>query len=56
MMAESSGQTSDCAEQPHEIAGRKIAGEALTRLWREILAVDTVGMDDDFFALGGTSL
>ena len=28
----------------------------LTRLWSESLAIDQVGVDDDFFELGGTSL
>src|SRR5581483_4920141 len=29
---------------------------AIARLWREILQVDEVGLDDDFFTLGGDSL
>ncbi|MEU9040478.1 MULTISPECIES: amino acid adenylation domain-containing protein [unclassified Kitasatospora] len=30
--------------------------EAVGHLWAELLGVETVGPDDDFFALGGTSL
>lgn len=30
--------------------------ERMLAIWREVLATDAVGLDDDFFALGGTSL
>lgn len=30
--------------------------ELMCRLWREALEVDSVGLDDDFFELGGDSL
>ncbi|MBZ5521682.1 MAG: hypothetical protein LAP21_05425 [Acidobacteriia bacterium] len=30
--------------------------ELMCRLWREALEVESVGLDDDFFALGGDSL
>ena len=30
--------------------------EMLVSIWREVLAVDRVGIDDDFFALGGHSM
>ena len=29
---------------------------ALARIWREVLGLDQVGLDDDFFALGGDSI
>lgn len=33
------------------------ATEAMMReIWQEVLDVDEVGLDDDFYALGGTSL
>jgi thioesterase domain-containing protein/acyl carrier protein len=38
------------------IAPRNAAEVALARLWCEVLGIDTVGMRDDFFDLGGHSL
>ena len=28
----------------------------MTEIWKEVLGVEHVGLDDDFYALGGTSL
>ncbi|HSJ63107.1 MAG TPA: condensation domain-containing protein, partial [Gemmatimonadaceae bacterium] len=33
-----------------------IAADTLLQLWREVLGVENVGLDDDFFGLGGSSL
>ncbi len=38
------------------VAPRNGIEATLARLWSESLALDRVGIDDDFFALGGTSL
>jgi aryl carrier-like protein len=38
------------------VAPRTAAERALSRIWAEVLAVAQVGVDDDFFALGGDSL
>jgi len=32
------------------------AGEALVEIWREVLDIDKVGLNDDFFEIGGDSL
>ncbi len=48
--------------RPHSapLAGREgprgASETALAAIWREVLRVDDVGRDDDFFALGGNSL
>ncbi len=38
------------------VAPRNAAEETMAQLWGEVLGVDTVGVHDDFFALGGSSL
>jgi len=38
------------------IAPRTSAEGALVEIWREVLGLDSVGITDDFFALGGDSL
>jgi acyl carrier protein len=38
------------------VAPRTATEAAVARIWREVLGVETVGVDDDFFLLGGHSL
>ncbi|WP_396136899.1 MULTISPECIES: amino acid adenylation domain-containing protein [unclassified Amycolatopsis] len=42
--------------EPPYLAPRTATERALSRIWAEVLSVDHVGVDDDFFALGGDSL
>jgi amino acid adenylation domain-containing protein len=45
----------DGAETDH-VAPRDPTEEALTRIWSEVLEIERVGVEDDFFALGGDSI
>jgi acyl carrier protein len=38
------------------VMDRAATEQALAAIWAEVLRRDTVGRDDDFFALGGNSL
>ncbi|MFB9688718.1 amino acid adenylation domain-containing protein [Amycolatopsis plumensis] len=42
--------------EPAYLAPRTATERALSRIWSEVLSVEQVGVDDDFFALGGDSL
>lgn len=42
--------------RPELITRRAEAERAMTASWREVLGVDNVGLDDNFFDLGGNSL
>ncbi|WP_410643783.1 amino acid adenylation domain-containing protein [Amycolatopsis sp. lyj-346] len=41
---------------PAYLEPRTATERALSRIWAEVLSVEQVGVDDDFFALGGDSL
>ncbi|HSV66607.1 MAG TPA: amino acid adenylation domain-containing protein [Mycobacteriales bacterium] len=42
--------------QPAYLAPRNATERALAKIWADVLAVDRVGVHDDFFALGGDSI
>ncbi|HEU5470743.1 MAG TPA: amino acid adenylation domain-containing protein [Actinophytocola sp.] len=44
------------AAPPAYRAPRSATERVLARIWADVLAVDRVGVDDDFFALGGDSI
>jgi amino acid adenylation domain-containing protein len=60
LLARGAGQSSSGGATT-AAGGRHAAGadptlDVLAELWREVLGVDEVGLDDDFYALGGDSL
>ena len=44
------------AQEPGHVAPRNANEQALVDIWREVLGVEDVGVEDNFFALGGQSL
>jgi len=42
-------------QEPAFVAPRTRAEKILTRIWRDVLGLDRIGVHDDFFALGGSS-
>ena len=46
----------DPARPPDQAGPRTLVQAGLAYLWSELLRIDRVGLDDDFFALGGNSL
>jgi acyl-coenzyme A synthetase/AMP-(fatty) acid ligase len=49
-------EQSDVAQKAISVAPRTSAEEMLARIWAEVLRVERVGVQEDFFALGGYSL
>jgi thioesterase domain-containing protein/acyl carrier protein len=48
--------TSGNPDGSHAASAEAVDREALLQLWRDVLGTDAVGLDDDFFGLGGSSL
>jgi acyl carrier protein len=48
--------TAESSSSPIHVAPRTPVEESLARIWADILMLDRVGIEDDFFALGGHSL
>lgn len=46
----------NATDSPSFVAPRNEAEVALCAIWQEVLGVERVGIEDDFFALGGSSL
>jgi amino acid adenylation domain-containing protein len=55
-LALASGELLAATREAEYVAPRDELEEELTQLWAELLGIDRVGIEDDFFALGGHSL
>jgi acyl carrier protein len=49
-------QTEPLAKAPSKIAPRTATEQAIAGIWEQVLKTDEVGVEDDFFDLGGHSL
>jgi acetylornithine deacetylase/succinyl-diaminopimelate desuccinylase-like protein len=43
-------------EEIHYVAPRSATEQLIAGVWREVLGIDTLGIDDPFFDVGGSSL
>lgn len=50
------GEVRAAAVRPDFVAPQTPVGRMLAEIWSKILATDAIGVDDDFFSLGGKSL
>ena len=48
--------TNSGADSSNYVAPRTVMEERLVEVWQNVLGVDRVGIEDDFFAIGGNSL
>ncbi|MBD5021009.1 hypothetical protein GUF50_16650, partial [Xanthomonas citri pv. citri] len=44
------------AKRQNIILPRNLVEEELANIWKQVLGVNTISIDDDFFAIGGHSL